>query len=242
EHPDLFWALRGSGGQNFGVVVEHTYKLPPKLNEGSLINFDFMHCEKETMKQIVMTYQALFQHLDRRMNMKLGMYNSMQKGYGIRITGLFYGTRNEAIQILEPILKFVTPQTIWSIDEMSILEANRDIQDSHPDYENYKSSGRFVYQAFTEPDLDMFFEIIKERAVGAYYTAISLYGLGGAVAEKSKEETAFYYRDALFILGFQSVWDNNEVANRNIEWFLPRFEQLKSITKGTFVNFPSLQL
>lgn len=30
-HPDLFWALRGGGGGTFGVVIESTIKVEPKM-------------------------------------------------------------------------------------------------------------------------------------------------------------------------------------------------------------------
>ncbi|MGL4372277.1 MAG: FAD-binding oxidoreductase, partial [Turicibacter sp.] len=76
QNIDLFWALRGSGGQNFGIAVRLTYKLPPKLNQGCLINFDYLQLDKTKIKDLVLTYQEYFKTLDRRMNLKIGIYNS----------------------------------------------------------------------------------------------------------------------------------------------------------------------
>ncbi|MGL4337702.1 MAG: FAD-binding protein [Turicibacter sp.] len=242
QNIDLFWALRGSGGQNFGIAVRLTYKLPPKLNQGCLINFDYLQLDKTKITDLVLTYQDYFKTLDRRMNLKIGIYNSAQKGQGVRITGLFYGNKAEAIDNLKPLIQFVDDKTIFTIDEMSILEANREIQDSHPDYENYKSSGRFMMRDLTEDDIKMFLELIENRAQGAYYTAVSLYGMGGAVADVEVDATSFYYREARFILGFQSVWEDNSFAPANVEWFLSKFEHLKAITQGAFINFPLTEM
>ena len=83
--------------------------------------------------------------------------------------------------------------------------------------------------------------LIDKRAEGSLYTAITFYGLGGAVSDLGKEETAFYYRDALFILGFQSVWEDSKYGEVNHEWVGTRFKELSKYTKGSFVNFPIAQ-
>ncbi len=58
---------------------------------------------------------------------------------------------------------------------------------------------------------------------------------------KKKKETAFYYRDALFILGFQSVWEEPQYGAINYEWVADRFTVLSTYTEGSFINFPIAQ-
>ena len=57
-----------------------------------------------------------------------------------------------------------------------------------------------------------------------------------------KEDTAFYHRDARFILGFQSVWEEAKYAPTNRDWIVKNLKYIKSITKGAFVNFPCAEL
>ena len=125
---------------------------------------------------------------------------------------------------------------------MKVLEAYRIIQDSHPPYEKYKSSGRFVYNEFGRNEMEKIIELIETRAKGAIYAAVSFYGLGGAVTDIDKEATAFYYRDAKFIMGLQSVWEDSKQAFQNIEWTKAKLEYIKLITTGAYVNFPSAEL
>lgn len=61
---------------------------------------------------------------------------------------------------------------------MSILEANRAIQDSHPDFEMYASGGRFIMRDYTKTELLTMLHLIQNRAPGSVYTAITFYGLG----------------------------------------------------------------
>ena len=46
---------------------------------------------------------------------------------------------------------------------MPLLEANRIIQDSHPDYEKYKSTGRFVYDDYSEEEIKNINKILLDN-------------------------------------------------------------------------------
>lgn len=237
QNEDLFWALRGSGGGNFGVVTSLTYRLPQKEEMATLINIDYRQVGFEKVVDVALRYQQFFKNLDRRMNLKMAMYHSETKGKGVKLTGLFYGTKEEANQLLNPFHD--APE--FDLDYMSVLQANREIQDSHPDFEMYRSGGRFIYRDYNEDELLVMLSLIDQRAPGALYTALTFYGLGGAISDINKDETAFYYRDALFILGFQSVWEDSVYKAANDQWVQERFNILSTYTEGSFINFPIVQ-
>ena len=153
------------------------------------------------------------------------------------LIGIYYGDMEEAQSILEPFRR-IGRHLHSMVEPMSVLEVNRWIQDAHPEYEHYKSSGRFVSKDFTKAEIKALLSMIEERAEGSVYTALSCYGLGGAVAKVPQEETAFYYRHSKYILGFQSVWEDNVYSSANKEWFLERFKRIETLTEGSFVNFP----
>lgn len=234
QHQDLFFALRGGGGGNFGVVTSLTYRLPEKQEMATLINIDYPQVGIEKVAEVALTYQQLFKDLDRRMNLKMAMYHSGTKGIGVKLTGLFYGSKTDAIHLLAAF----SSAPCVELEEMSILEANRAIQDSHPDFEMYASGGRFIMRDYTKTELLTMLHLIQNRAPGSVYTAITFYGLGGAISDISSEETAFYYRDARFILGFQSVFEDKGYKEQNNAFVRERFNELCSYTKGSFINFP----
>lgn len=238
---DLFWACRGAGGGNFGVISTMTFKLPDKIKMATLINIDYINAETEEMIKIFEIWIEFFENLDRRINLKMGIYNSIERGKGIKITGIFYGSKEEADEIFTP-LKNVFKNGVFELDYMTALEAYRKIQNSHPPYEKYKSSGRFVYNDFDRSTIGKIIKLVSTKAEGATYTAVSLYGLGGAVMDEDKKATAFYYRDAKFIMGLQSVWEDSKYAFQNIEWVKANLEYVKLITTGAYINFPSAEL
>lgn len=39
-------------------------------------------------------------------------------------------------------------------------------------------------------------------------------------------------------MGIQSVWEEDEYSEENKSWIIDRFEFIKTITKGSYINFP----
>ncbi|AYE33511.1 FAD-dependent oxidoreductase [Clostridium septicum] len=241
KNEDLLWASMGGGGGNFGVVTSMTFNLPEKIKMATLINLDYKNVSMEENINIFEVWQEEFKTLDKRFNFKMGIYNSKEKGRGVRITGLFYGTNEEANIILSPF-RNLSKISDFDLEYITVLEANRRIQDSHPPYEKYKSTGRFVYKDYTKEEIIDIVNLVKDREEGSIYAAVSFYGLGGVISNKDKVNTAFYYRDAKFIMGLQSVWEEAEYAPINREWVKEKFKYIKSITKGSFINFPIAEL
>lgn len=234
---DLFWALRGCGGGNFGVIVSMTFKLPEKIENTTLINIDFPNIDFDEKVNLIELWQQKYKTLDKRANFKLAAYNSLEKGKGVKIIGLFYGSKEEANKILTDVRECVSCG-IYTLQYIEVLEAYRIIQYSHPDYERYKSCGRFVYRDFTREEIKGLLSLIDERAEGSTYTAVTLYGLGGAIRDFDGRKTSFYHRNANFVLGFQSVWEEAKYAPINRKWLVSKLDYIKSITEGSFVNFP----
>lgn len=240
-HPELFWALKGAGGGNFGIVVSMTFKLPKKNPTATLIQLEYKHMNTEARLELVKAWQTLFETLPHHTNMKMALYNSKEKGIGIAITGVCYGSQQEAFETIKPLI-MPAKEMLLKLNECSVLEINRIIQDSHPDYEKYKSTGRFVYRTYNEEQIQSLLEIVDSKPEASDYTAITFYGLGGQIQATSKRKSAVFYRDARFILGFQSVWEDDRAKAENCTWLLEHFPIIEALTEGSFINFPLAEL
>lgn len=233
---DLFWACRGSGGGNFGIVTSMTFKIPERVDRVCLIKFHCPNATKEMMGEFLEIWQNWLIDLDERITVVSRLYNSKEDGKEILGTGIFYGLPEEADEILEPFT-YIEGMEI-SIEYITFLEAIEDIESAYPDFEKFKSTGRFVYKNYNEDEIYNIVDTIKDRPKGSILTGLSLYALGGKVKDVSKYETAFYYRNAKYIIGIQSVWENSKYAEDNINWVKEKFRYIKSVTKGSYINFP----
>ncbi len=70
------------------------------------------------------------------------------------------------------------------------------------------------------------------------FAGLSLYALGGRVRDVGADETAFFYRNAKYILWLETIWEEQGAAEVNRAWVHRRFPVLAEVSKGAYVNFP----
>ncbi len=66
--------------------------------------------------------------------------------------------------------------------------------------------------------------------------------LGGAVSDVAPSETAYYYRDANYILEFASRWKKDQDELENLCWVNQFRKAMQPYMKGNYVNFPDLAI
>lgn len=242
KNSDLFWALKGAGAGNFGVVASLKFKLSKKIERATLVHIDYLNIPLKERVKLFLTWQRNFKEIDPRFNCKMSFYNSLEKGNGVHITGIFYGRDDEAKEVLAPFLT-ATSKVESEFLYLSVLEVNRAIQDAHPDFESYKSTGRFITRDYSEIEITRLLSSLEKAPKGSIYAAISLYGMGGNIKNTKKESASFYYRNAHGIMGLQSVWEEREFAKENKNWVVDRFlNYTKPLTTGSFIAFPIKEL
>lgn len=240
RNSELFWACKGAGGGNFGVVVSLTYNLPKKVREVTLINVYFPNCTKEKLCEIFKAVQGKLPVLDRKLTILARIYNSKEEGIASYTTGLYYGNKKEAIEEIKFLTNIEGAQL--EVDSGSFIEIIRKIMSNYPPYEKFKSTGRFVCRKYTDEEIQGFIELIMSRPKDSIYSALGMYALGGAVSDLNSDASAFYYRKANYIIGIQSVWLNNEYRAENVRWVEERFKYIYKLTTGSFINFPYSEL
>ncbi|TDL31975.1 FAD-binding oxidoreductase [Jeotgalibacillus sp. S-D1] len=237
RNSDLFWACRGAGGGNFGLVVSMKFQLPKPANSSvTLVSFFYVGTTSEKQAQVMNIWQNWLKELDKRMTLVASFYNAEGEGLGIFARGFFYGSPEKAREILEPFS--VVEGFRLELEESSFLEAVKKVEATYPPYEKFKSTGRFVQRSYSLDELETIAELVQNPAEGSDYAAVSFYAMGGEITEVGKRDTAFFYRDARYIMGIQSVWSDDAFAMENREWVRERFAYIKRITEGSFVNFP----
>ncbi|MTH54991.1 FAD-binding protein [Bacillus mangrovi] len=240
QNSDLFWACRGAGGGNFGIVVSMTFRLPPKTANVTLVQLFLPEASAENMIEFLAIWQKWLPALDRRMTLSTSLYDSAAEGMAIYGRGFFYGSEDEAKRLLLPFS--IIPGMQITAETKPFLQAVNEVEETYPPSEKFKSTGRFVYKTYSAGELTDIAALIQNKPPGSVFAALTVYALGGKVSDVRPDATAFFYRDARYILGIQSVWEEDRYASVNKSWVVERFRYLETITAGSFVNFPISEL
>lgn len=233
---DLFWALRGAGGGNFGVATAMKFSLPKQVLKVTLIEIDYLHVEASEQEEFLSIWQEWLRCADSRITLIARIYNSANDGLALLVRGIFYGGPEEA---KESMAKFLTLEhAVYEFSYLSFLEAVTIIGNAYPPYEKFDSVSRFVTKDFSQTEIAQITSLIRERARGSEFAGLSLYALGGKVAAVGRDETAFFYRKAHYIIWLETVWEESEYARENEAWVHVRYPVLAERTMGSYVNFP----
>lgn len=227
---DLFWALRGAGGGNFGVVTSYKFKLKEKVDKITLVQLEWNNNEAARFL-FLSTWQDWLSTLDRRMSAFGRVYKK-----GALLYAFFYGKPDEARKILKPMLS-IPGRTFEQIEYVPYIDAINAIARIYPKSDKFDDTGRFIYKYISESELKTLIDIL-DKAPDDYESFIKVYSLGGAAKDIMKSSTAFFYRDARYIIAISSSWRDNSESQINKDWVAMGFKYIKSITLGSYVNFP----
>jgi hypothetical protein len=240
NNPDLFWALRGGGG-NFGVVTEFEVKLHPLrsvvLAEGITA--------QASIRPLVKLWRDFMADapLDLKWNINLRLAAHKEnvpvelRGRPVASNSLVWtGNPETGRKYLERALSLCTPDSVSSkVVSFISLQTMADSDFPHG-RRYYTKSGYFTY--LDDASMDLMMEAVAE--IPSPDTMIELAYLGGAAAQVAADETSFGDRSAPFVLTLLANWSQASADADNISWVRGLFNKLRPAMKpGVYVNFMS---
>jgi FAD/FMN-containing dehydrogenase len=241
EYPDLFWALRGGGG-NFGIVTSFTYRLHPvgptvlagvlawpMADAGRVLGFlrDFLADAPDEV--------GIMANL--RLAPALPIFPKELHGKPIvALIVCYVGPVNEGEEVLRPLREFAAPE-LDSIGPKPYAAHQAIFDPAYPHGRGY------YWKAWRLPPLsDNAIEVIAEQAaaITSPLSAIPIFTLGGAVARVDDDATAFTGRSAAHDINFVASWlPDDPEPERHKAWARAAWEAMRPFADGVYVNFMS---
>jgi FAD/FMN-containing dehydrogenase len=228
ENPDLFWGIRGGGG-NFGVVTSFEFRLHPMrtLYAGMLVY------PGAKAPEVLRRYRDIATAASDELTIFAGLLTSPD---GMPITAIFVaytGPTNGGEAALRPLRELgpVADQ----VQEMPYPALQSMLDDGFP-------PGLHVYwrSDFLKSLPDEAIDMLCDRfaSITSPLSALLIEQFGGAVARVPAEETAFAQRDALFNFAVITRWTDAATADTHIAWARRTSEAVQPFTSGgTYVNY-----
>jgi FAD/FMN-containing dehydrogenase len=226
EHSDLFWAVRGGGG-NFGVVTAFTFRLHPlaQVLAGNVIY------PLPRARDVLRFYREYTRNSPDELTVNAVLATGPDGQPVIILTAWYCGDLEEGERVLAPLRTF-GPPIIDLIHPMTVLEATQ-LSDA------FSPPGQYIcYRAESLASLsDELIDTVIKYALASSSTRAVFYHIHGAAMRIDPNATAFALRKEHYVLEMIDQWAAGE-AQPHIAWsrqFQAAIEPFAS--QGVYVNF-----
>jgi len=248
ERPDLFWAVRGGGGGNFGVHTSFTFQLHPV---GRVTAFHIVWPPGRqvelmaALQSVQLGNPTMISTRSKVSPTRAGASLAMAELFA-QTLGIYWGSPDELRQVMQPALALLEPD-ILEIEEMPYWVA-RDFLVTDDPTGSYDIRSRYVSGALDEAGLETMLHWMTRWPGGSLRQANMgiLFAAGGKVKDRKPEETAYPHRAADFIFQMEASWgplDGPEQVRRQQDWLTGYMEDMqKFLLPNSYVNFPNREL
>jgi FAD/FMN-containing dehydrogenase len=243
SNADLFWALRGGGG-NFGVVTSFTFALQPL---GPAVGFSATFYPIEEIDEILRRWReyvcgAPDEVTSAVVTITFPADPEMPPEVHDRpvaiVGGVYAGDAEEGLRVTEPLRKLGTPLFDMSASmPFTAVQAGFDPLFPRNELRAYWKS------QYLDELSDAAIDTIAGRALDRPQprTLVNTLHMGGAIATVDPEATAFAERSAPFLVSIDGMWSDRADDNATIGWVRAAWEAVREHgTGGVYLNFTGL--
>jgi FAD/FMN-containing dehydrogenase len=219
ENPDLFWGVRGGGG-NFGVVTSFDFRLHPV---GPMVLAGAVVHPLERAREVLRLYRDWIETVPDRMASIAAVFTCPPEPqfpehlHGRHVCGVivnWIGTQAEGERVLAPLRAFGPPEAdTIALTPFVELQSSQD--------EKFAWGRRYYNKnAYLDalPDEVVDACVTHIQAVTSPLSAVAIQHMRGAVSRVGPQETAYLNRDALINLDITSIWTDAAEDEEHIGW------------------------
>jgi FAD/FMN-containing dehydrogenase len=219
ENPDLFWALRGGGG-NFGVVTAFHFRLHP-IDPEVIVGQAFHPLEDAAA--VLRYYRELMTDAVDELAVYALVVNvppvdpfpaSAHGRPCIALVGCYSGDHDTGKELLAPLQGFGNPILAF-VQPMPYVALQQAFNDGTPDGARYYWKSHFLHE-LSDAAIDAFVEHVTE--LPGPFSMAGFEPMGGAINRVDAAATAIPHRDAQFALGVWAGWAEPDDDDDAIAW------------------------
>jgi len=229
DNEDLFWGLRGGGG-NLGVVTSFEYQVHPV---GPVLGGELVY-PLDQAKEALRFYRDWSSEAPDEVRADPTLVSGPD-GAGLAIIVCYCGAVDEGETVLQPLRQFGSPMvdTIAPVPYATVQNLLTEV--FQPGRRHYWKSGflgKFSDEAI-EAIVDSF-----ASAVPPPFAAVAIEHLGGAISRVGERDTAFSHRHATHSLLVLRMWQDPAESAENMAWGRACYDAAEPfLENGVYVNY-----
>lgn len=227
-HTDLFWALRGGGG-NFGIATSFKFRLH---NIGKEVLFAAATHRLDDARDALKHFMEFATSAPREVTSQAA-FAKMENGTAVVSLGAVHiAPLDDAEATLAPLVSIGTPLAT-RLETRLYVDVQADADERFPYGQRYYWKTHLI-KKLPEAGIDTL--IARYADVPNTRSMIILQQFGGAVRDIGAADTAFANRDAEFDFIPAAVWHENEESAPLIEWVRDTWDAMKPHSCGVYMN------
>lgn len=238
ENPDLFWALRGGTGGNFGVNTEFTFAAHP-ARRCTHFAVDFPAARMAPMLDAWFTMLA-----DAPRELGIMWYTDTLDGQPVCGTwGLMYGSESDTRDVLASLSRSAGPPLFEEYVEGTYWDAIDYLADGSAAPHSYVERSRFLDRPLSSDGIATLVMQLGKRPHSGL--AATIFGWGGAIMDTPPDATAFVHRSPVALIKYGATWDpgDDNAADSSTRWVDEMFDAMEPhSSRRSFQNFPDGEL
>src|SRR5262245_1270463 len=241
ENADLFWALRGGGG-NFGVVTSFEFKLHPV---GPAVAAVFSMYPLRSSRDVMKRWREWVTSAPEDVSSEIASWTApASTGLPISVhekdlviaSGVYAGDPEQGMRVLQTLREFGEP-----LGEIAGTIPYRNVQCAFDSY--FPNTGEVIsywkslyLDDLNDSAIEIFADFAENRSSRS--TMVLAMHIGGAVRRVRPKETAYPNRGAGFVTNLMGTWRDKQESPRHIAWVREAWNRLFPHSTGAgYLNF-----
>jgi FAD/FMN-containing dehydrogenase len=238
ENPELFWALRGGGG-NFGVVTSFEFDLHPVGPE--VLAGPIFHPYEDAREALRFYRDFTADAPDELACYALVVRVPPEEPFpearrgdpAVAFAVCYAGPLDEAEDAVEPLRAFGDP-TLDGVGPIPYPALQRSFDDGSPAGHRWYTKAHYL-DGLPDDAIDTILEFTDPFP--GPLTQVGIEPMGGAIARVDATATAFPHRDATYSLGIWPGWADPEADDDVVAWARAFHEAMAPYADGVYANY-----
>jgi FAD/FMN-containing dehydrogenase len=241
ENPDLFWGVRGGGG-NFGIVTSFEYNLHPV---GPEVMAGLILYPLAAAREVLRFYRNFIASAPDELG-SMGVFllaplapfvpRDLQGKPALGLIVCYAGSVAEGEKVLQPLKSFGMP-IVDAIKPKPYCVQNAMLDAGQPSGLQYYWKNEYLSE-LSDVAIDTCIDYAAK--ITSPQTRVGLFHLGGSVRNRDEASMALSHRDTTYVLAINNGWKNPSDNAHQIQWTRDFWTAMRPFsTGGVYVNFLS---
>lgn len=228
ENAELFWGVRGGGG-NFGIATSFQFRLHPvdRVLAGMLVH------PVERADEVLRLYRTVMETAPDALTIFAPLMTTPEGAKVIALIVCYHGPTEEGEAAIQPLRDLGQPLAD-TVQPMRYVDLQSMLDEAFPHGLQVYWRSHFLTGL---PDAAITAILKCFAGVTSPLSTVIVEPMGGAVSRVPADATAFDQRDAAYNLAIIGRWSDPAEAERHTAWARELWEATRPYARGVYVNY-----